>query len=74
MGATMSKWVVNSMKRKECKILMVGLDSAGKTTILYKLRLGKIVSTMPTGGMSGRKNWRGERATDERGRERKGNC
>ena len=28
-------------KRK--KILMVGLDSAGKTTILYKLNLGNII-------------------------------
>lgn len=25
------------------RILMVGLDAAGKTTILYKLKLGEIV-------------------------------
>ena len=31
-------------------ILMVGLDAAGKTTILYKLKLGEIVTTIPTIG------------------------
>ena len=30
------------------RILMVGLDAAGKTTILYKLKLGEIVTTIPT--------------------------
>lgn len=30
---------------------MVGLDAAGKTTILYKLKLGEIVSTVATIGM-----------------------
>jgi GTPase SAR1 family protein len=33
-------------------ILMVGLDAAGKTTILYKLKLGEIVTTIPTIGQS----------------------
>lgn len=28
----------------------VGLDAAGKTTILYKLKLGEIVTTTPTIG------------------------
>ena len=31
---------------------MVGLDAAGKTTILYKLKLGEIVTTIPTIGQS----------------------
>ena len=31
---------------------MVGLDAAGKTTILYKLKLGEIVTTIPTIGKS----------------------
>lgn len=30
---------------------MVGLDAAGKTTILYKLKLGEIVTTIPTIGV-----------------------
>ena len=31
-------------------IVQVGLDAAGKTTILYKLKLGEIVTTIPTIG------------------------
>ena len=34
------------------KFLMVGLDAAGKTTILYKLKLGEVVTTMPTLGFN----------------------
>jgi len=34
--------------KKEKRILMVGLDAAGKTTILYKLKLGEVVTTIPT--------------------------
>eukprot|EP00301_Raphidiophrys_heterophryoidea_P004460 c11937_g1_i1.p1 GENE.c11937_g1_i1~~c11937_g1_i1.p1 ORF type:complete len:238 (+),score=65.79 c11937_g1_i1:58-771(+) len=34
------------------RILMVGLDGAGKTTILYKLKLGEVVSTIPTIGFN----------------------
>ena len=33
---------------------MVGLDAAGKTTILYKLKLGEIVTTIPTIGRRAR--------------------
>uniref|UniRef100_A0A8C5R4W9 ADP-ribosylation factor n=1 Tax=Leptobrachium leishanense TaxID=445787 RepID=A0A8C5R4W9_9ANUR len=29
------------------RVLMVGLDGAGKTTILYRLKLNKTVSTIP---------------------------
>lgn len=35
---------------KDVKIIIVGLDNSGKTTILYKMRLGQVVSTMPTIG------------------------
>ena len=38
--------------KKQMRILMVGLDAAGKTTILYKLKLGEIVTTIPTIGKS----------------------
>jgi ADP-ribosylation factor protein 1 len=31
---------------------MVGLDAAGKTTILYKLKFGEIVTTIPTIGFN----------------------
>ncbi|KAA0193630.1 hypothetical protein HAZT_HAZT002448 [Hyalella azteca] len=32
--------------------MLVGLDAAGKTTILYKLKLGEIVTTIPTIGFN----------------------
>ena len=31
---------------------MIGLDNSGKTTILYNLKLGEIVSTIPTIGFN----------------------
>ena len=37
---------------KDIRILMVGLDAAGKTTILYKLKLGENVTTIPTIGFN----------------------
>ena len=43
--------------KKEMRILMVGLDAAGKTTILYKLKLGEIVTTIPTIGMYDYENY-----------------
>jgi len=33
-------------------LLAVGLDAAGKTTILYKMKLGEIVTTIPTIGFN----------------------
>lgn len=38
--------------RRDVRILMVGLDAAGKTTILYKLKLGELVTTIPTIGFN----------------------
>lgn len=37
---------------RDAKMCMVGLDAAGKTSILYKLKLGEIVSTIPTIGFN----------------------
>jgi GTPase SAR1 family protein len=45
--------------KKEMRILMVGLDAAGKTTILYKLKLGEVVTTIPTIGFNGKKEEEG---------------
>eukprot|EP00762_Andalucia_godoyi_P002346 ANDGO_07537.mRNA.1 ADP-ribosylation factor len=39
-------------RKKDIRILMVGLDAAGKTTILYKLKLGEAVTTIPTVGFN----------------------
>ncbi|KAI4290560.1 MAG: hypothetical protein L6R35_000173 [Caloplaca aegaea] len=52
MGLTFSKLFDKLWGKKEMRILMVGLDAAGKTTILYKLKLGEIVTTIPTIGRS----------------------
>ncbi|KAM9791360.1 ADP-ribosylation factor 3-like [Syngnathus typhle] len=54
-GADMGNIFGNLFKflgKKEMRILMVGLDAAGKTTILYKLKLGEIVTTIPTIGFN----------------------
>mmetsp|Transcript_51989 Transcript_51989/g.135753 ORF Transcript_51989/g.135753 Transcript_51989/m.135753 type:complete len:180 (+) Transcript_51989:235-774(+) len=40
------------ISKREIRILMVGLDAAGKTTILYKLKLGEQVTTIPTIGFN----------------------
>ncbi|KAI5833498.1 ARF/SAR superfamily [Schizophyllum commune Tattone D] len=39
-------------KDQDVRILMLGLDSAGKTTILYRLQIGEVVSTIPTIGFN----------------------
>lgn len=38
--------------KQEARIIMVGLDGAGKTTILYHFKLGDVVTTIPTIGKS----------------------
>ncbi|EER17328.1 ADP ribosylation factor 1, putative [Perkinsus marinus ATCC 50983] len=52
MGMTLSSIFQNLFGKKEMRILMVGLDAAGKTTILYKLKLGEVVTTIPTIGFN----------------------
>ena len=41
-----------SNSKKHHRILMIGLDAAGKTTILYKLRLNEHINTIPTIGFN----------------------
>ncbi|XP_076468642.1 ADP-ribosylation factor 5 [Babylonia areolata] len=52
MGLTISNLFTKLFGKKQMRILMVGLDAAGKTTILYKLKLGEIVTTIPTIGFN----------------------
>nr|ABD65454.1 Arf5 [Suberites domuncula] len=52
MGLTISNLFNSLFGNKNMRILMVGLDAAGKTTILYKLKLGEIVTTIPTIGFN----------------------
>mmetsp|Transcript_15013 Transcript_15013/g.30831 ORF Transcript_15013/g.30831 Transcript_15013/m.30831 type:complete len:221 (-) Transcript_15013:192-854(-) len=39
-------------KKKDMRFLIQGLDAAGKTTILYKMKLGEVVTTIPTIGFN----------------------
>jgi len=39
-------------KKEPCRIIFLGLDAAGKTTLLYKLKLGEVVTTIPTIGFN----------------------
>ena len=36
---------------KPARIVMLGLDAAGKTTILYKVKLNENIQTIPTIGI-----------------------
>ena len=48
-----SRWIVDRMfNKREMRILMVGLDASGKTSILYRLKLGKPKKTIPTIGFN----------------------
>jgi GTPase SAR1 family protein len=51
MGLSIARLFDGLFGKKDMRILMVGLDAAGKTTILYKLKLGEIVTTIPTIGI-----------------------
>jgi ADP-ribosylation factor protein 1 len=52
MGLSFSTFWRRMFGSREMRILMVGLDAAGKTTILYKLKLGEVVTTIPTIGFN----------------------
>ena len=52
MGSLFTKVWQRMIGTREMRILMVGLDAAGKTTILYKLKLGEVVNTIPTIGFN----------------------
>ena len=52
MGGQISKMMGKIFGSKEMRLLMLGLDAAGKTTILYKLKLGQDVTTIPTVGFN----------------------
>jgi len=49
----MGNWFLKLFDPKTpMRIVMLGLDAAGKTTILYKLKLGEIATTIPTIGFN----------------------
>ncbi|XP_019626434.1 PREDICTED: ADP-ribosylation factor-like isoform X2 [Branchiostoma belcheri] len=52
MGLYMGKLIAKLYGQQEVRILMLGLDAAGKTTTLYRLKLGEVVTTIPTIGFN----------------------
>ncbi|PQE25811.1 ADP-ribosylation factor protein [Rutstroemia sp. NJR-2017a BBW] len=54
MGNTITSLFEKFFSGKDARVLMVGLDAAGKTTILYKVKLGEQVTTIPTIGINDR--------------------
>ncbi|EOY31733.1 ADP-ribosylation factor 3 isoform 2 [Theobroma cacao] len=52
MGILFTRMFSSLFGNKEARILVLGLDNAGKTTILYRLQMGEVVSTIPTIGFN----------------------
>ena len=52
MGNGFAKIWKNWIGVKEMRLIMLGLDGAGKTTILYKIKIGEVVNTIPTIGFN----------------------
>jgi len=56
MGLTLSNLLGSAFggwfSSEPARVLLIGLDAAGKTTILYKLKLGEVVTTIPTIGFN----------------------
>uniref|UniRef100_A0A8C9GCB9 ADP-ribosylation factor-like protein 1 n=1 Tax=Piliocolobus tephrosceles TaxID=591936 RepID=A0A8C9GCB9_9PRIM len=52
MGAVFSSIFNRLFSNKEIRILILGLDNAGKTTILNRMQLGEVVRTIPTIGFN----------------------
>ncbi|KAK2381198.1 ADP-ribosylation factor [Trifolium repens] len=52
MGQAFRKLFDSFFGNTEMRVVMLGLDAAGKTTILYKLHIGEVLSTVPTIGFN----------------------
>lgn len=52
MGGFFSRIMRLATLKEETRVLMLGLDGAGKTSTLYKLKLGEVVTTIPTIGFN----------------------
>ena len=51
MGFIFSKFF-SLISKRDARILMIGLDAAGKTSILYQLKMAELVKTIPTIGFN----------------------
>jgi len=52
MGTFFSSLFSRLFGDKEMRILILGLDNAGKTLVLYRLQVGEVVTTIPTIGFN----------------------
>uniref|UniRef100_A0A7N0U8T3 ADP-ribosylation factor n=1 Tax=Kalanchoe fedtschenkoi TaxID=63787 RepID=A0A7N0U8T3_KALFE len=52
MGQAFRKLFDSVFGNAEMRVVMLGLDAARKTTILYKLQIGEVLSTVPTIGFN----------------------
>uniref|UniRef100_A0A3Q3WJY3 ADP-ribosylation factor 5 n=1 Tax=Mola mola TaxID=94237 RepID=A0A3Q3WJY3_MOLML len=52
MGVVISHIFSRFYSKTPVSILMAGLDAAGKTTLLYRLKLSEVVTTIPTIGFN----------------------
>ncbi|XP_078163484.1 uncharacterized protein LOC144558517 [Carex rostrata] len=52
MGQVFRKLLDALSGTRDMRVVMLGLDAAGKTTILYKLHIGEVLSTVPTIGFN----------------------
>ncbi|KAJ1277699.1 hypothetical protein BS78_04G023500 [Paspalum vaginatum] len=52
MGQALRRLFDSFFSTREMRVVMLGLDAAGKTTILYRLHMGEVLSTVPTVGFN----------------------
>ena len=52
MGNFLSQLLDRLFATTPARVILIGLDNAGKTTILYKLKLNEVVTTIPTIGFN----------------------
>jgi len=48
MGMVFSRIFSALFGKGEIRILILGLDNAGKTTLLYRLQLNQVIETVPS--------------------------
>ncbi|KAM4684408.1 ADP-ribosylation factor-like protein 11 [Amazona ochrocephala] len=48
----MGKLISKGQRKRDARVVMLGLDLAGKSTLLYKLKSGQAVETCPTVGFN----------------------
>ena len=52
MGFILSKLWSSLISKRDVRVLMIGLDAAGKTSILYQMKMAELVKTIPTIGFN----------------------